>query len=463
MDYTKITIVDRLDKRSHPVVVDLLSKGGHWAQDDFGPKDFGQKLSKYVGKDDLWLDLTVESGTKDFVKWARDNEVIYINAAYENWPENLETDDLSELGLYSDWMKIMQLIEKSAPNQGATSVIGCGANPGLVYHFAKQGLEDLANAVLKKEPADEKRNEIIRQSLKEENWGVLCQTLGVKVIHISEKDSQITSLPRRQNEFVNTWSCCGMFDENIIPAELVFGTHEKKLPDNAILHTDDGPKHLISLKTMGMNTFVRSWTPDGEIRGRILPHEENFHLGLGFEIRNDKKELVYRPTINYAYCPCESAQASMEEARNNNFVMQDHQRILGDEIISGRDCLGVLIMGHDFESWWIGSMLDITETRTLVGPRNNATTMQVATGVMGAVAWAVRNPRCGIISCYKIPHHEMLDLTKPFLGPWASRAVDWNPLKSIAKEKSHLYIPRDNYNATEEDKWQFSTFLSHSC
>jgi homospermidine synthase len=298
--------------------------------------------------------------------------------------------------------------------------------------------------------------------LKEENWAILCQTLGVKVIHISEKDSQITNLPKRPNEFVNTWSCCGMYDENIIPAEIALGTHEKKIPDNAIVHTE-GPCHLMSLKTMGMNTLVRSWTPDGEIRGRILPHEENFHLALNFEIRNEKKEVTYRPTIHYAYSPCEAAQASMDEARNNLYTFQDNQRILGDEIVSGRDCLGVLIMGHDLEAWWIGSMLDIFETRDLVGPGQNATTMQVATGVMGAIAWAVRNPKKGVISCYWIPHHELLDLTKPFLGPWASRPVDWNPLKTIAHEKKNLFIPRPEYSATEEDKWQFSTFLSHSC
>jgi len=242
------------------------------------------------------------------------------------------------------------------------------------------------------------------------------------------------------------------------------GEHmKKKLPDNALVHTDDGPKHLISLKTMGMNTLVRSWTPDGEIRGRILPHEENFHLGLAFEIRGEKGELIYRPTIHYAYSASESAQASMEEARNNNFTFQDNQRILADDIISGRDCLGVLIMGHDFESWWIGSMLDIHETRAIVGPGQNATTLQVATGVMGALAWAVRNPSEGIISCYKIPHGELLGLTKPYLGPWASRPVDWNPLKSIAKEKAGVFIPRDNFEATEDDKWQFSTFLAQSC
>jgi homospermidine synthase len=32
---------------------------------------------------------------------------------------------------------------------------------------------------------------------------------------------------------------------------------------------------------------------------------------------------------------------------------------MNDEIIKGEDRLGVLVMGHDFNSWWTGSLLDI--------------------------------------------------------------------------------------------------------
>jgi len=346
-------------------------------------------------------------------------------------------------------------------NDGATAVVGCGANPGLVYHFAKQGVEDIANAILNKAPADEKRNEVIRKALKEENWGVLCQAIGLKVIHVSEHDTQITSRPKVANEFLNTWSCDGMYDESILPAELTWGTHEKKVPDNAILH-EEGPKHMMSLKTMGMNTFVRSWSPGGEIKGRVIPHEENFHLGLGFQIKNEKDEVTYRPTIHYAYCASESACQSLDEIRNNNYKYQENRRILGEDIVTGRDCLGCLLMGHDFQSWWIGSCLDIKEARELVGPKQNATCLQVSVGVIAAIVWAINNPRKGIISCYEIPHHELLATSKPYLGPWASLPVDWNPIKSIKEEQSYLYIHRDCYDAKEEDMWQFQTFLSHS-
>jgi homospermidine synthase len=42
-----------------------------------------------------------------------------------------------------------------------------------------------------------------------------------------------------------------------------------------------------------------------------------------------------------------------------------------DEIISGADILGALVMGHPYQSWWCGSDLDIEESRRLV-PHQNA-------------------------------------------------------------------------------------------
>jgi homospermidine synthase len=57
-----------------------------------------------------------------------------------------------------------------------------------------------------------------------------------------------------------------------------------------------------------------------------------------------------------------------------------------DEIISGADILGALVMGHPYRSWWCGSGLDIEESRRLV-PHQNATTMQVAISVVAASMW----------------------------------------------------------------------------
>ena len=69
-------------------------------------------------------------------------------------------------------------------------------------------------------------------------------------------------------------------------------------------------------------------------------------------------------------------------------------RIMTDEIISGADILGALVMGHPYQSWWCGSDLSIEESRRLV-PHQNATTMQVAISVVAAFMWMLENPSAG--------------------------------------------------------------------
>ena len=51
--------------------------------------------------------------------------------------------------------------------------------------------------------------------------------LGVKVIHCSERDTQITDQPKQVDEFVNTWCIEGLREEGITTAEMGWGTHEK--------------------------------------------------------------------------------------------------------------------------------------------------------------------------------------------------------------------------------------------
>jgi homospermidine synthase len=47
--------------------------------------------------------------------------------------------------------------------------------------------------------------------------------------------------------------------------------------------------------------------------------------------------VVYRPTVHYSYHPCDSAVVSVHEFAGRNWHLQDRQRILLDEIISGAD------------------------------------------------------------------------------------------------------------------------------
>ena len=139
------------------------------------------------------------------------------------------------------------------------------------------------------------------------------------------------------------------------------------------------------------------------------------------------------------------------------FKMQEKQRIMSDEIIDGRDELGVLLMGHDFQSWWCGSLLDIHTSRKLV-PHQQATTMQVAISVVAASIWMIKNPRRGFLLPDDLDHEEILRIAMPYIKPFVSKAVDWTPLKNLNTKftKYDMALPKP------EDVWQFTSFLVKS-
>ena len=90
----------------------------------------------------------------------------------------------------------------------------------------------------------------------------------------------MSSQPKGVNEFVNTWSIEGFYEEGTAPAELGWGTHERRLPKHA--HTPiGGPGNQIFLAQPGIRTFVHSWVP-----GRRADHR---HGGPPCGILHDQR------------------------------------------------------------------------------------------------------------------------------------------------------------------------------
>ena len=275
---------------------------------------------------------------------------------------------------------------------------------------------------------------------------------GVKAIHISELDTQITNEPKKQNEFVNTWSIEGLFEEAVAPVELGWGTHERYVPKGAYFHKV-GPQNQICLSQTGMKTWVRSWVPSGEITGMVIRHGEAYSISDRLTVWENGK-AIYRPTVHYAYCPSDVTINSLHELERRQYKLQEKQRIMSDGIIDGRDELGVLLMGHDFTAWWCGSTLDIHKARKLV-PNQQATTLQVAISVVAAAIWAIKNPKKGFLLPDDVEHEEILKIALPYISPFVSQAVDWTPLKHLNTKFTKFDLPKPS----EEDVWQFSTFL----
>jgi homospermidine synthase len=357
----------------------------------------------------------------------------------------------TERTLYWRHMNIRRQIAKWK-TPGATAVLEHGANPGLISHFTKKGLIDIGNRLIADKKVKGKDAETIRQLISDQTFNELSRKLGVKVIHCSERDTQISAKPKEVDEFVNTWSVEGFREEGTTTAEMGWGTHEKELPPLAYEHKD-GPKNQICLARMGMNTWVTSWVPNYKVRGMVVRHGEAFTISDKLTVWKNGK-AVYRPTVHYAYCPCDAATVSLEELRGDDYKLQPKFRIMTDEIIKGEDTLGALIMGHPYNSWWTGTKLDIHESRELV-PHQNATTMQVAISVVAATMWMIENPDRGVLVPDDLPHEYILKISKPYLGKMLSIPSDWTPLKHY----TNAFHGHNNPAVDRKDPWQFKNFL----
>ena len=446
-----VTVMDFEDRRE--ALAPWTRKGVRFVQKKVTRANMASVLGKHVGAGDVVVDLAWNIDACEILQWCHDHGVLYVNTSVEVWDpyEGAEDKHPTERTLYWRHMNLRRMTS-GWNEKGPTAVLEHGANPGLISHFTKQGLLDIGKKMLKDGKARGRDAEEIQQLMKDQAWNLLARKLGVKVIHCSERDTQITNVPKQVDEFVNTWSVEGFREEGTTTAEMGWGTHEKELPPFAVEHRS-GPKNQICLARMGMNTWVVSWVPNYCIHGMVVRHGEAFTISDKLTVWEGGK-AVYRPTVHYAYCPTDSAIASLNELRGYDYKLQPRYRILNDEITSGSDILGALIMGHPYNSWWVGSDLSIEESRRLV-PHQNATTMQVAISVVAAVLWMVKNPDRGVVVPDDLPHEFVLKVAKPYLGKWISRSSPWTPLEHY----TNAFEGFNNPQVDTSDPWQFKNFL----
>ena len=452
---SRITIVDVVDNRAR--VADVLAQGVRYEQDRITPENLDAFLAARVGDGDLLLDLAWNIDNPTILQWCRDHGVRYLNTSVELWNPYDHMTEVHPLdrSLYVRHMSLRRMMAAWPHNKGATAVVEHGANPGLVSHWAKQALTQIAGRMLQDGLGDTAG---LEAALAGERYNVLAMLTGTKVIHVAERDTQVSTVPKRTNEFVNTWSVEGFYEEGVAPAELGWGTHERRLPPNAFVHAGEGPCNQIAIARPGMETWVRSWVPGGEIRGMVIRHGEAFTMCEALTVTDpDTGRAVYRPTVHYAYHPSDAAINSVLELRMRRWEMQPAQRILNDEIVSGQDILGVNLMGHPYKCWWTGSLLSIDEARAAL-PHQNATTLQVAGSIIGAISWMIDHPEEGVCVPDDLPWRTVLGVANRYLGTLHSGPADWDPVSSRADLFANFSDEANHVDPT--DPWQFTNFLT---
>ncbi len=397
-------------------------------------------LEPLLSKGDFLLNLSVEVSSLDLIKFCRERGVLYLDTCIEPWAGGYSDPGLSfgERSNYGLREKALAL-RRSMKGDGPTAVIAHGANPGIVSHFLKKALITIAKDTGVKTEVPKDRN----------SWGTLARKLNVKTIHIAEYDTQVAHEPKKLGRFENTWSVEGFHSEGVMqPSELGWGTHEKYFPHDAHKHKFGCGSAIYLLRPGGM-TLTRTWTPArGHFLGRVVTHNESISISDYFTLKKGGK-VLYRPTVHYAYRPCDAAVLSLDEVFGNNLELQSEQKILIHEIAEGMDELGVLIMGHKKGAYWYGSQLSIEKTRKLA-PYQNATGLQVTAGVLAGMICAMENPHRGIVEADEVDFERAMEILEPYMGKMTGAYTDWTPLRG----RQNLF-PEDIDTA---DPWQFKNF-----
>jgi homospermidine synthase len=392
-------------------------------------------LEPLLGAGDFLLNLSVDVSSVALVQLARERGALYLDTCIEPWA-GVYVDSTLPVETRSNYALRLQALElRRSATSTPTAVLTHGANPGLVSHLVKRALLNLAadTGLKAGHPAGR------------EQWAALARDLGIKVIHVAERDTQVADRPKAMNEFVNTWSVDGFVSEGAQPAELGWGTHERHFPADGGRHTA-GSGCAIYLNRPGASTQVRTWTPDaGPFHGFLITHSEAISLADYYTVTEGGR-VVYRPTTHYAYHPSNDAVLSVHELAGRNWHIQDRKRIMMNEITAGTDELGVLLAGHKKNAYWYGSQLSIAAARTLA-PYNSATSLQVTVAVLAGMIWAMENPNRGLVEPDDMDFERPLEICMPYLGAVVGKYTDWTPLQ----QRGELFAE----DLDRSDPWQF--------
>jgi homospermidine synthase len=186
----RITIVTAEDKGS----AEAAKYGIKFVKERLTRENYRRVLNPLLGRGDFIINVSVEVSSIALIKLCWEKGAMYLDTCLEPWPGGY-TDPTVPAGRRTNYaLREEALALRTGNARAPTAVLTHGANPGLVSHFVKQALLNIA--------ADTQVSAGNPGSRAE--WGELARKLGVKVIHIAERDTQVSNVPKQPGEFVNT-------------------------------------------------------------------------------------------------------------------------------------------------------------------------------------------------------------------------------------------------------------------
>lgn len=416
------------------------------------PDNFVEVLSRIFAesRSGLCINVSVDTASVDVMRCVRDHGALYIDTVTEPWAGFYLDTSAGPAARTNEVLRAQVLAERRRSPGGPTAISCCGANPGAVSWFVKEALVHLVSET---GGFGTRHDVAIPAADDAESWARLMRAVGVRGVHVAERDTQRCTARKPIGEFWNTWSVDGFIAEGLQPAELGWGSHERWMPVQAspCCNNEGTRSPGVFLESPGAATQVRTWCPThGAQYGYLVTHNEALSIADFFTVNDGD---FFRPTVHYAYHPCEDALLSFHEMLGGTSMPPVRRRVLEVEDISdGFDELGVLLYGQPGGAYWFGSHLTIDHARALA-PYQNATGLQVTSAILAAAVWALENPVAGIVEAEQMDHHRCLEIQRPYLGRLFGTRTDWTPLSGRPTFFTEDIDP--------SDPWQFRNVLVH--
>ena len=355
------------------------------------------------------------------MRFCREIGALYIDTVVEPWPGFYFDKSLGNEARTNYALRETVLAERRANPGGTTAVSCCGANPGMVSWFVKQALVNLAADL-----GDRRRPSRRRAR----NGAKLAQTLGVKGVHIAERDTQRAKNPKPRNVFVNTWSVEGFLSEGMQPAELGWGTHEKWAPANAGFHEErlrrgdlhqparrQHPRALLDADGARRSSASSSPTTSRSRSPTITPCATT-------RARRSTGRPATTPITPATTRCCRCTSCSASAGKMQTRAAHSRARPRSSTGSTNSACCSTATPATPIGT----ARSSRSRRRATLAPYQNATGMQVTSAVLAGMVWALENPKAGIVEADEMDFSRCLEVQTPYLGPVVGVYTDWTPL-----------------------------------
>src|SRR6202040_498589 len=194
-------ILRHIGTSSDRITIVTAEDSGRSEAEQFGVKfvktaltreNYRQVLGALLNAGDFLLNLSVDVSSVALIQLARERGALYLDTCIEPWAGGYTDPHLPVEARSNYHMRLEALKLRKGHEKSPTAVLTHGANPGLVSHLVKQALLNIA-----KDTGVDTGVPTARAG-----WAKLAQRLGIKVIHIAERDTQVAHVPKATNEFV---------------------------------------------------------------------------------------------------------------------------------------------------------------------------------------------------------------------------------------------------------------------